>query len=311
MSPDWQAFWISWQFDFWLSLLLLLSGLCYARGWLRLRRRGVAYFGPWHLASMLGGIFALYIAMQSPLEAFGSLLLQIHMLQHLLLMFIAPPLIWLSRPELPLLIGLPRVLRQAVVAPLIRDDGVRMLIRGLRHPVVAWLLFVMATWIWHLPALYTRALTSTFWHEAEHATFFLAALCFWHVVIAPYPHARRANRWVVLPFLFLAGLQGTALSALLTFSDRVLYAHYLTVPRIWQILPLDDQAIAGALMWACGSLVYLIALSLVAVEIWNTPQPALTGLTGSGTLGVPPTSTLHLFNGLLLEKVLSCDDTHE
>ena len=277
MSSDWQAFWISWQFDFWLSLMLVLSGLIYMRGWLRLRGRGVAYFGPWHLVSMLGGLFAVYIALQSPLEAFGPLLLQIHMLQHLLLMFIAPPLIWLARPELPLLMGMPRFLRQSIFAPLLRDEGVQMLLKGLQHPVIAWLLFVMATWIWHLPALYTRALTSTVWHEAEHMTFLLAALCFWHVVIAPYPHTRSANRWIVLPFLFLAGLQGTALSALLTFSDRVLYAHYLTVPRIWQIMPLDDQAVAGALMWACGSLVYLVALSLVAVEIWNTPQPLLAG----------------------------------
>ncbi|GAH17399.1 unnamed protein product, partial [marine sediment metagenome] len=212
----------------------------------------------------------------------------IHMLQHLLLMFIAPPLLWLAKPELPLLVGLPRVLRRSVVAPLLRDEGVRMLTRGLTHPVIAWLLFVAATWIWHLPALYTRALTSTFWHEAEHATFFLAALCFWHVVIAPYPHTRRETRWIVLPFLLLAGLQGTALSALLTFSDRVLYSHYLAVPRIWNTVPLDDQAVAGALMWACGSLIYLVALSLVAVEIWNAPQVALIGAGAKGTLRTGP-----------------------
>jgi cytochrome c oxidase assembly factor CtaG/ferredoxin len=288
MSSDWQAFWISWRFDFGLSLLIFLSSLIYLRGWLRLRRRGAGQFGPWQLAAMLGGLWAVYIALQSPLEAFSSLLLQIHMLQHLLLMFIAPPLLWLAKPELPLLVGLPRVLRRSVVAPLLRDEGVRMLTRGLTHPVIAWLLFVAATWIWHLPALYTRALTSTFWHEAEHATFFLAALCFWHVVIAPYPHTRRETRWIVLPFLLLAGLQGTALSALLTFSDRVLYSHYLAVPRIWNTVPLDDQAVAGALMWACGSLIYLVALSLVAVEIWNAPQVALIGAGAKGTLRTGP-----------------------
>ena len=277
MSADWQAFWTSWQFDFWLVLMLLLSAVIYARGWWRLRSRGVAYFGPWQLASMNGGLLAIFLALQSPLEAFGALLLQIHMLQHLLLMFIAPPLIWLARPELPLLMGLPRPVRQLIAAPLIRDEGVQVLFRTLRHPVLAWMLFVLATWIWHLPALYTRALTSPIWHHAEHISFLFAALCFWHVVIAPYPHRRTANRWVALPFLVFAGLQGTALSALLTFSDRVLYAHYLTVPRIWQIMPLDDQAVAGALMWACGSLVYLIAISMVTVEIWNMPQPAVAG----------------------------------
>ncbi|MEC7501553.1 MAG: cytochrome c oxidase assembly protein, partial [Planctomycetota bacterium] len=199
MSADWQAFWTSWQCDVWLTLMLLLTSGIYTRGWFRLRARGVRYFGPWQLASMFGGLSAIYLALQSPLEAFGPLLLQMHMLQHLLLMFIAPPLIWLSRPELPLLVGLPRLARQLIAAPLLRDEGVQTLFRTLRHPVIAWILFVLATWIWHLPAFYTRALTSPVWHEAEHATFLLAALCFWHVVIAPYPHAHRANRWVVLP----------------------------------------------------------------------------------------------------------------
>jgi len=289
MSSDWQAFWISWRFDVGLLLLVLFSGGIYLRGWLRLRARGAERFGPWQLAAMLGGLLALFLALQSPLEAFSGLLLQIHMLQHLLLMFIAPPLLWLAAPELPLLVGLPRPLRRHVVVPLLRDEGVRMLSRTLTHPIVAWLLFVIATWAWHLPALYTRALTSTFWHEAEHATFFFAALCFWHVVIAPYPHMRRVNRWAVLPFLLLAGLQGTALSALLTFSDRVLYPHYLTVPRLWNITALDDQAVAGALMWSCGSLVYLVALVLVALEIWNAPQVSLTGRGGaSGRLAIAP-----------------------
>ncbi|GAH02063.1 unnamed protein product, partial [marine sediment metagenome] len=70
MSSDWQAFWISWRFDFGLSLLIFLSSLIYLRGWLRLRRRGAGQFGPWQLAAMLGGLWAVYIALQSPLEAF-------------------------------------------------------------------------------------------------------------------------------------------------------------------------------------------------------------------------------------------------
>ena len=85
MSADWQAFWTSWQCDVWLTLMLLLTAAIYARGWFRLRARGVRYFGPWQLASMIGGLSAIYLALQSPLEAFGPLLLQMHMLQHLLL----------------------------------------------------------------------------------------------------------------------------------------------------------------------------------------------------------------------------------
>ncbi len=288
MSSDWQAFWISWRFDPGLSLSLVLAAILYLRGWMRLRNRGARQFTPGQPVAFFGGLVVIALALQSPLEVFSGLLLQVHMLQHLLLMFIAPPLLWLAAPELPLLVGLPRGLRRQVAVPLLRDEGVRMLGRALTNPIVAWLLFVLTGWIWHLPGLYNRALTSNSWHVAEHASFLIAALCFWHVVVAPFPHTRRTSRWVVLPYLLLAGLQGTALSALLTFSDRVLYPHYQTVPRLWNMTALDDQAIAGAIMWCGGSFVYLLALSWAAVEIWNAPQALAGGGRGRATTGSGP-----------------------
>jgi putative membrane protein len=278
MSAEWQAFWTSWQFDAWLTLALVLVALIYLRGWLRLRQRGARRFSPWRLAAFFLAVSTVGLATQSPIEPFSTLLLQMHMLQHVLLMFVAPPLVWMADPELPLLVGLPKVLRRHLAVPILRDPLVRWVTHLLAHPAVALGLFVVTAWTWHLPALYQAALTSQTWHQVEHASFFLAAIVFWRVVIGPYPNRSTLSRWIVLPYLLVAGLQGTVFSGLLTFSDRLFYPHYETVPRLWNIAPLDDQAIAGALMWFSGSVAYLLALAWVAAELWNeTPQPQMAG----------------------------------
>ena len=278
MSAEWQAFWTSWQFDAWLTLALVLAALIYLRGWLRLRQRGARRFSPWRLAAFFLAVSTVGLATQSPIEPFSTLLLQMHMLQHVLLMFVAPPLVWMADPELPLLVGLPKVWRRHLAVPILRDPLVRWVTHLLAHPAVALGLFVVTAWTWHLPAMYQAALTSQTWHQVEHASFFLAAIVFWRVVIGPYPNRSTLSRWIVLPYLLVAGLQGTVFSGLLTFSDRLFYPHYETVPRLWNIAPLDDQAIAGALMWFSGSVAYLLALAWVAAELWNeTPQPQMAG----------------------------------
>jgi putative membrane protein len=215
MSAEWQAFWTSWQFDAWLTLALVLVALIYLRGWLRLRQRGARRFSPWRLAAFFLAVSTVGLATQSPIEPFSTLLLQMHMLQHVLLMFVAPPLVWMADPELPLLVGLPKVLRRHLAVPILRDPLVRWVTHLLAHPAVALGLFVVTAWTWHLPALYQAALTSQTWHQVEHASFFLAAIVFWRVVIGPYPNRSTLSRWIVLPYLLVAGLQGTVFSGTL------------------------------------------------------------------------------------------------
>ncbi len=101
----------------------------------------------------------------------------------------------------------------------------------------------------------------------EHACFFGTALLFWWPVVQPYPNRPAFSRWYLLPYLFLAGVQGTVLSAIFTFSGRVLYSHYDVIPRLWGLSALDDQAIAGAIMWIPGSLAYLIPLALIGTTL--------------------------------------------
>src|ERR1700722_867489 len=134
MSTTVDAFLRSWPSAPWLIAALLVASAIYGRGWIALRRRNP---GRWHrgrLAAYLGGLFALFLAFGSPVEPFGSLLLQVHMIQHLLLMMVAPPLLWLGAPMLPMIRGIPRPIRTYWVAPVLRSRTVRRLFARLTHP---------------------------------------------------------------------------------------------------------------------------------------------------------------------------------
>ena len=135
------------------------------------------------------------------------------------------------------------------------------------------------TWSWHSPALYELALALPQWHYLQHVSFLVAGLLFWFPVIRPYPFRPSWPLWQLLPYLILADLSNTLLSALLTFSDRVLYSHYATIPPISGGTALEDQSTAGVLMWVPGSLVYLLPLAGITVNL-------LSGERSPGALNV-------------------------
>src|SRR5262249_32271743 len=165
--------------------------------------------GRWHgghLAAFLGGLAVIYLALASPLEPFAALLLQVHMVQHLLLMMVAPPLLWLGVPLFPLLRGLPRPVRVYWVAPLLSSPPLRRLFGRSTHPLTALPLFLAATWFWHLPAIYDLALRASGWHYLQHVCFLGAALLFWYPVVRPYPARPRWSSWLLFPYLILTDL---------------------------------------------------------------------------------------------------------
>jgi len=297
MNPVVEAFLASWPFDPVLLLNISIAAAVYLRGFCWLRRRDPRR---WTLAkptAFVGGLTALFVALASPVEPFSFLLLQWHMVQHLLLTMVVPPLIWLGAPLMPLLRGIPASMRTYWVAPLFRSRTLRSFFGWLTHPVVALPVYVVVTWAWHLPALYERALASDDRHYVQHAMFLVAALLFWFPVIRPYPARPRWSKWLLFPYLILADVQNTALAALLTFSDRVLYPHYEAMPRIGGVTALDDQAAAGAIMWVPGSLVYLVPLAVLAVGalFGNDGKPAPKRIPLSVLTDVPRTSRLQRF----------------
>jgi cytochrome c oxidase assembly factor CtaG/polyferredoxin len=267
MEPAVVAVLRSWPFDPWLLFGLAVTAGIYLRGWLSLRCRASGRWQVTKLAAFLGGLAVIFLALASPIDTFAAFLLQVHMVQHLLLMMAAPPLLWLGEPLIPLLRGLPRPVRIYWVAPLFRSAAVRRVFETLTQPMAALILFTATTWFWHLPPVYEVALRSNGWHYVQHLCFLFSGLFFWYPVVRPFPARPEWSRWLLFPCLILADLQNTVLSALLTFSNRVLYPYYAEMPRLFGVSALDDQATAGVLMWVPGSVVYLLPLFAIGLRM--------------------------------------------
>lgn len=249
-----------------LTIVLALTALLYLRGWLRLRNA----IPLWRAAAFLGGLFCLWIAAGSPVAALDEELLSVHMVQHLLLMTAAPPLILLGSPVLPLLRGAPGFALRGALAPLLRLPLVQRLGHFLANPVFCWFTAAIVLIGWHVPPVFALALKSEPWHRVEHASFLAAGLLFWWPVIPSWPSVSHA-RWSTVLYLFLATLPCDALSAFLAFCDRVVYPSYLAAPRQFSISPLQDQQCAGALMWVCVTFAYLIPAVAITIRLLATP----------------------------------------
>jgi cytochrome c oxidase assembly factor CtaG len=268
----------AWTVDLWVAVPLGLAVVVYMRGWRRLHRRLPERFGVGRLAAFVGGMVAIGAALESPLHSLGAQLLQAHMVQHLLLMMVAPPLLWLGAPLLPMLSGLPIRLLRRWVGALIAWPPVTRSCRWLVRLPVAWVVFVASTWFWHSPPLYERALAAESWHYAQHVCFLATALAFWWPVVRPWPSRAAAPRGAIVLYLVLADLQNTVLSAWLVFAGRVIYPSYAAVSHPWGISALNDQAAAGAIMWVPGSVAFLIPVA------WMVGQ--LLSPKGSQTIGL-------------------------
>ncbi|MDX6530950.1 MAG: hypothetical protein QOH41_3240 [Blastocatellia bacterium] len=265
----------SWNLDPWLLIPALVIGLLYARGWRRQYKRAPDRFGFPQLVSFYAGLTAVLFALISPLDTFAGWLLTVHMIQHLLLMMVAPPLILYGNPYLPILAGMPRRFLKDGMAPFLASLTLRKVGRFVTHPVFCWTAFVFTSIAWHTPPMYQLALSSPTWHAVEHLCFLATALLFWSPIIQPYPLAPQMPRWTMIPYLFLADFQNTALSAFLMFYERVLYPAYETVPHITGMTALEDQASAGAIMWVAGSIFFLIPVGLITIEVLSRKRTPL------------------------------------
>jgi putative membrane protein len=262
-----QSAYESWSFPFPITCVLALAAFFYLRGWLRLRNAFPNAIPIWRLAVFMGGLFSLWIAIGSPLQNFDDALLSLHMVQHILLMGVAPPLILLGAPALPFLHGLPQFFVRGVLGPLLRWSPVQWLARIFTHPIFCWLAATVALIGWHTPRAFELALHSQFWHEVEHASFFITSILFWWPVVQPWPSVARWPRWAIPLYLFLGTIVNDIVSAFLALYDRVLYSSYASVPRPFNIAPLDDQAFAGAMMWVFGTFVYLVPAVAITMQI--------------------------------------------
>ncbi len=261
-----QAVLLSWSVPPAATFALVLTALVYLRGWVLMRQARVPFVPLWRAVSFLLGLLSLWIALASPLDTFSGFVLTAHMVQHMILMMLAPPLILLGAPVIPLVRGLPAFAAREFAGPFLNWRVANRVGDALTHPIVALLLMGVAMFAWHTPRLYELALASSSWHEVEHACFFLASLIFWWPVIQPWPSRTRWPRWAVVPYLMVADLENTALSAILVFSDRLLYPSYDAVPRLFGFSALHDQAAGGAIMWVMGGLAFVVPAIVIAVQ---------------------------------------------
>jgi cytochrome c oxidase assembly factor CtaG len=267
----------AWSLPVFPFLGLAAALVLYLRGWAAARKTRSFELPPWRAACFAAGILSLWIAVASPIDALDDYLLAAHMIQHFILMSIAPPLIVLGAPTVPLLRGLPRVFIRFPAGPLLRARWFRAVLRFVTHPVFAWLAMNIAYLAWHVPALFELTFQSERIHNFEHLCFFLTSLEFWWVVLTPWPSHARWPRWAMIPYLLTADVMNTVLSATLAFSGKVLYPSYAAAPRVSSLSPLKDQVAAGAEMWVLNSIVFLIPAVVLTMKLL-TPK----ALRGSG-----------------------------
>jgi putative membrane protein len=264
--------WSAWSFEPSVVIGLALSAWLYLRGVRSLWRRAGLGHGirRWEAAAFAGGWIMLVLALVSPLHRLGGVLFSAHMAQHELLMAAAAPLLILGRPLVPFVWALPIRWRQTVgawaaVAP------VRGTWELLSLPLVAWTLHGMAIWLWHAPALFEATLRSDLMHTLQHLSFLGTGLLFWWALLRGW--AGGVGRPAAVLYLFTTSVHTTVLGALLTFSSRAWYPLYISGPAAWGLTPVEDQQLAGLIMWVPANLSYLIAALAIATSWLKEPAP--------------------------------------
>ncbi|HWV23400.1 MAG TPA: cytochrome c oxidase assembly protein [Thermomicrobiales bacterium] len=262
-TPD--DIWSVWTLSPLPAVALLVVSWLYARGIGVIWRAGGRGRGihRWQAGCFAAGMLALAIAILSPLDTLGDALLAAHMTQHMLFLVVAPPLLVLGAPLAPLLLALPRGWRVRLVRGWRRSGPVQPIWHALNHPALAWGIAALVLWGWHVPWAYEAAIRYPFVHDIEHAMFLGSSLLFWWTVIQPVGRRRKQTYGTSLVLLFTTALQGSALGVLMTFSSILWYPVYDGRTAPWHVTAIQDQHIAGAVMWVPGGIVYLLGILLV------------------------------------------------
>jgi putative membrane protein len=247
----------------------LLAAWAYRRGQTSGPRRPI---DTWRARCFTAALVALGLALLSPLDALSNALASAHMVQHLLLLLVAAPLLALSAPASAILRGSPLALRRASGRWRRRLGLTHGNLGVLRHPAAVWLLSVGIIWFWHAAAPYDATLDNQLLHVLEHASFLVTAVLFWQVVVGVRGAARVSGGLGVL-LVFAMAMQSVFLSVLLTFARTPWYSGYAQTTAPWSLDPLTDQRLAGVIMWIPAGGIYLVvALALLVTWIRATER---------------------------------------
>jgi putative membrane protein len=274
-----------------VPIVLLALAVVYARGWWRLRHHDRGLAPVWRHVAYQAGLVTVGLALLSPVAALAHRLFAAHMIQHQLLLMVAPVGLLLGNPLPYVAWGLPRRLRPAVQGALRRGSPVRRALGFLTWLPVAGVLYTLDLWLWHVPAAYEAALRHPAVHDAEHVLFFAGAVLFWWPLVNPAPRAYWPRGGLYygarIAYLVVATAQNTLLGAVLALTERILYPSYAPGSGLFGLSALDDQALGGGIMWSGGHM-YLIG---ILVLLWQAVdredrQPVTAGSAASPALPV-------------------------
>jgi putative membrane protein len=260
--------WKAWTFEPSILILIAITVLIYLWGMYNVwQRAGIGHgITARQWMSFVGAILVLVLTLMSPLDALSDALFSAHMVQHLMLMLVAAPLLVISDFQFALLWALPRHRAQRLGSGFNQSRPASSVWRVLNRPVVVWLLFTIAMWLWHVPLFYEAALRDETIHTMEHLTFLITAMLFWWVLLK-HNRPDHVHYAMTVPFLFLTLLQSGILGALMTFSSQPWYPYYAASVANWGLTTLQDQQLAGLMMWMPGGFVFTL-LTIAYFAAW-------------------------------------------
>jgi putative membrane protein len=250
--------------------------------WLGGRRRQQPAGQAWRTAAFVAGLLAILVALDSPIDSLADELFWVHMVQHVLLIGVATPLLALARPWNRMWRGFPLAYRRDVAGAIAgpRWHWLREVASFCGGAVVSWLLFNVTFCAWHLPVLYEAALRLEFVHAFEHLTFFATALLFWTRVVYSPPWRSRLTEMGKLAYLGSTMVVGWVLAIVLAVAGSPIYSFYADeAGRPGHISAFTDQQLAAGVMWVPGSIAYSVAIIAIAyrwLEPGGSPSPAIS-----------------------------------
>tara|TARA_R110002124_G_scaffold127318_2_gene287229 strand:+ start:4184 stop:5293 length:1110 start_codon:yes stop_codon:yes gene_type:complete len=262
--------WSAWSLTPEISGPILVLLAIYIRG--AVRRRAVSQpVSTARHALFAGGMLALFLSLQSPIDPMGERLFLAHQIQHLLLRMLGPMLVVLAHPQGLLIAGLPEALRGRLVAPVLANGAILGLYRRLTGPVTAFLLFLLSLYVWQIPPVHNAALLDPVIHWAMHLTMLAAGFLFFAMIFDRRDLPSAPPHFLRIVLLFAAILSNILLGAITVFKTSVLYTAYDIEGRLFGIAPLTDETAGGFILWVPASMMAIIAV-IIVIHDWNLTE---------------------------------------
>jgi putative membrane protein len=253
----------NWEPSITVGSLLLATGYLVCLGPRRARFHGAYPVSGWRVGSFLAGVAVLFLALGTPLDTLSDqFLLSAHMLQHLLLTLVMPPLLLLGTPGW-------------LLRPLLRSSALAALARFWTRPLVAYLAFNLTLAFSHFPLIYNATLEDHRLHIVMHLAYMATAVIAWWPIVSPLPELPRLPYPLQMLYLFLQTIPGALVGSLISLSNGVLYATYAAAPRLWGLTALADQQLGGLIMWLGVSTYYFVLMTVIFFT-WASGESKVT-----------------------------------